>query len=499
MSPDERASLVDIPENFPSSVSFRECHAKDCIYTTEWYWQTFGGQEFASLLQEAFSRNYSLSQSAARILQAKARAEGVASEQFPSLAVGIGGSRSRIETGATILSTGFRPEGKSLQNSFSLNNSLSYEIDLWQKIASGVHAAEYRIEKSYADDHAQHLVVADALFRAIMDLKSAQQLESLVQNQIHVSRTLLELMELRFSLGQSTALDVFDQRSLLASLEAQLPPVLLQQTTARHEIAVLLGLPPENSEHLDISPDYPSLPKFDNIPAPADLIALRPDLQSQLLELQASEFDVAEAVAARFPQLSLGFNYNFSTSDIDNLFPNSFISGVANVLTTLIEGGSRLGASHLQKAELLEQSSRFAERFIISMQEVEDVLHAERRQNELLEAIQAQQLAAEATYTESRSRYLNGATDYIRVLHALQNKQSIERSEVAERKNLLLVRNRLYLAFGGKFLRKNESRHSPVPTTLVEAKLSEFLNDDSDILYCAINTVKNSHDSFESY
>ncbi|MCB0330547.1 MAG: TolC family protein, partial [Bdellovibrionales bacterium] len=103
---------------------------------------------------------------------------------------------------------------------------------------------------------------------------------------------------------------------------------------------------------------------------------------------------------------------------------------------------------------------------LTALQEVEDALSSERHQRELLRSLREQLAAAEDALSESKSRYVNGLSDYLRVLVALQTTQNLERSVISEERQLREFRNQLLLALGGRL----PSVHEPAAGEIAESE-----------------------------
>ncbi|MCB0328038.1 MAG: TolC family protein, partial [Bdellovibrionales bacterium] len=286
------------------------------------YWTQYGAPKLETLVSAAFENNFSLSEVIARIEQVRAQAQVAGAGRFPQLTVEGTGRRTRVETRTPIFAGGFTPATQIIQNQFAVSNGLSYELDLWERVASTNRAALLRVRATETELESSALSLSGEVFRQWMTALEAVQLERVLEEQIETSKTFLELTELRFSLSQGTALDVFDQRQQLASLRTQLPRVEMSRDQALHRLAVLTGQAPGAVTLEAVGDFFHVVPEWIPDVRPADLIVLRPDLRSILFQLQASEYDVAAAVADRFPRLTVGFQYNFTTPDLDSLFPN---------------------------------------------------------------------------------------------------------------------------------------------------------------------------------
>lgn len=445
-----------------SFIGFRESE-NGADVDREW-WKAFGDPQLNSLMHEAFSENLSLQSAFERLAQARARAMIAGAEQYPSVALQSGGSRARIDTQIGVSQSGVQPVGVRYQNDFFVRSGISYELDLWERIASSRNAAVLRTEATVADLDQAALVLSGTTTELWFAAQEKQALLNLIRDQIDVSRTFLELIELRFSVGKATALDVLQQRSQLASIEAEEPRVLEEFEVTLNQLAAVLALPSREKLPVKIQGELPELPPFPKLISPAELLVTRPDLKSALLDAEATESDVAAAVAERFPQLALTFDYSFSTTDIADLFLTKVGSLGGDILLPLVDGGRRRGQVRLQKALSREKLLAFQQKYLSALQEVEDALSQEKNRSERVVRLSEQLELSRKTLNESRSRYATGLTDYLDVIVAVQSLQQLERTLVSEKRNLLIARARLYRALGGGGALVSESEENEQET-----------------------------------
>jgi outer membrane protein TolC len=119
--------------------------------------------------------------------------------------------------------------------------------------------------------------------------------------------------------------------------------------------------------------------------------------------------------------------------------------------------GGRLKAQQRQaeavRSQLLNQ---YGQTVLTAFQEVENALVQEQRQKEQLEIIRRQVSLAERTYQQLRIEYLNGTSEYLDVLTALNQEQQLKRDLITAKLDLLSFRVNLYRALAGGLESKEE-------------------------------------------
>lgn len=275
----------------------------------------------------------------------------------------------------------------------------------------------------------------------------------LLQQQIEVASTLLELTELRFSLGRGSAVDVLQQRQQVAALQSQIPSARSLLMISLQELSILIGVPGEFP--IKPSGQLAELPPFPKVISPQLLIKSRPDLASLMLQLQAAEYDIAVAVADRLPRLVITPSYEWATTKISTFFHQEILNLIANLTAPLFDGGRRHYEVERRKAVVREIFAAFNAAYLKAILEIENALVQEKEQVKLMKILEQQLALAQKTLAESKSRYVNGLNDYLNVIVALQNLQNLQRQKIIEQKKLLLFRAQLYRAMGGEWLQRS--------------------------------------------
>jgi NodT family efflux transporter outer membrane factor (OMF) lipoprotein len=446
---------VSVPEQFETP-GFSEQAPSDAPDLA--WWKYFEDKQLEELMQKAFSDNYSLKVGWNRLLQSQALASVATSGRYPALDASGGVQRIRADNLETT-SQQLAPQGGVFyETSYFQRNGLSFELDIWRRAASASQAEILRADASRADYENTALVLSGSLAESWFTYLEQVALKELIAEQIETSKTLLELTQLRYSIGRGTALSVFQQRQQTSSIESELPRVEAQLRRSKNAIAFLVGEMPAGVE-LESSQSLPELPEFPKKIAPIELLRRRPDLRASRRRLEGSEYDLASAFAERFPRLSVSLDYSFTASEANSLFERQLGSLTGGVLLPLIDGGRRRAVVRQKDARVEELMAQYSSDIISVFIEVENALLTEKYQAEFLSKLNKQLEDARATLRESRSRYINGLTEYLDVTIALQTVQSLERRIISEKRALLVARVRLYLALGGN-LKPNKEKSS---------------------------------------
>ncbi|GAB6096842.1 efflux transporter outer membrane subunit [Desulfatiferula olefinivorans] len=411
------------------------------------FWTAFGSEELNRLIDEALSSSFDIRTARTRLNQADAALRKVGADLIPSVMAEAGAARRRTRT-----ETDGTPARTVDSRSFSAGLTAAYELDVWGRL-SALRKAEFaNYEAAREDLDTAALTVASAVVTTWIDILSARRQIALLAEQITINRQLTDLQVFRFSQGKASALEVAQQRQVLAAAKARMPRLQLVETQSLQALAFLLGRSDPRS--LSLSPgDLPALIPLPPTGLPADLLSTRPDVRAAGLKLQGADFRIAAARANRLPSLTLSAGITFAADSTDLVFQN-WIAGLAAGLTgPLFDGGARKAEVDRQRALADETLTAYAKTVARAIREVEAGLSAEQRQKEYLTLLAAQLDAARLTMAGARSRYLNGQNTYPDYLTAWSGVQDLEMRLIDE--NASLIRNRvaLYKALGGDWAR----------------------------------------------
>ena len=436
---EDRSPPVAIPESFSSSGSPK-------AYEERW-WVTFEDPALDAFVAQALTDILDLAQAWARLEQATALARQAAAGLWPEIAVETGYSKSQSNfSGGDRLGT-FSITAERIP----LTIGAAYEVDVWKRIASLKRGAVLDMEATREDLESIAMTLAAQVAEAWFSLVEQGAQTKLLDQQQETGRTFLELTHLRFSQGLASALDVYQQRQQLAATRAEVPLVESRKEVFRYQLALLVGDPPRAL----VPPERDKLPALPPLPPtglPSDLLARRPDVRSAHLRLAAADYRVAAAVAARLPALRIGAETGYESRDFDeieNIFDNWIWSLFANITWPVFDGGRRKAEVDRNKAIVKESLGAYGQILLSALQEVEDALIQERKQAEFLIELERQVELARDTLREARMRYANGLSDYLPVLAALESLQTVERSLITAKRQLLSFRVQLYRALGG--------------------------------------------------
>jgi len=425
-----------LPEALPLASAPPFSPAGQVELASRW-WTAFDDEELDEHIEAALGESFSLVAAWERLRAARAAVDREASDLFPDLD-GTAGIEHDDASDADD------------QTEYAIGLAAGYEIDLWGRIESRVEAERFRAAATLADYQTAALTLSAEVALTWYRLAEAELQLDLVSDQIATNQTVLELLLERFAAGRIRSADVLRQEQLLEATREQAIVVHARRDTLRHQLAVLLGRPPQ-AELAYESNALPPLPPTPATGLPADLVRRRPDVRSRYLLIEAADRDLASAVTDQYPRITLTASLATAAESPENLFREWIASLAGQVVAPLFDAGQRRAEVERTAAVARQRLAEYGQTVLIAFQEVEDALALERYQVDRIDSIGKQLTLSRRTLEQLRTQYLNGVTDYLAVLDALTEQQRLQRELLTARLDRIEFRIALYRALAGSF------------------------------------------------
>jgi len=451
MTPDYQRPQQDIPNAYRNPLPDPSPEIPRPL--SQW-WKSFGSAEMNALVEEALTNNHDIKAATQRIAQAEAQAGSAASAMLPNVSL----SASRDVDGpnggqGTILAPNVNPTHRLSQVGFSA----SYEFDLWGKIRASEDSALATTLANVHDREALAItMVSDLVTTYIQYLESLDREKVAFQN-IANMKTMQEAVRERVRLGESSQLELAQQRNILAQGEATIPPIVLQRERSFDKIAALLGRAPGSLTLTGKSLSELTLPEV-GPGLPSDLLLRRPDIKKAEANLIAANANIGVARAKMMPSFSLTGSRGWASQLFDNLTsPGSiYFTLVGSVVTTIFDNGKTEADIAYSRAKYTELVEAYQQTVLNSLRDVEDALASVRLEGELEVAQQEVTRASLDAYQLSSEAFRLGMVDYLNVLETQRTRFQAEDTMVQSRFGRLEAVVALYKALGGGMERQED-------------------------------------------
>ena len=436
---------LQVPNNFQNSQALsRQIHAD--ILTDQW-WTLFRDPQLNNLVNEVLAANSDLAVAGINLQQARIQARQTQSQQ--GVRIGDAGLTTRRS---------FDLENGDSSSGFGINYpGLSYELDLFGKLANQTEAARWEALASEEDLQATAQSLIGTTAQLYWQLAYLNERYSVVQQSLATAQRTYDLVNVQYRAGAVSGLDLTQAEQAIQSQQATLSQIAQQRVETRTALAVLLNIPVQQ-----LSLQEPQrLPNI-ALPAieaglPASLLARRPDLRATELRLRRALANKDANKASYYPSISLTGSLSTGVGS-----STSLSDALKNPVATL---GAGLSLPFLQWNDMkrdLQVNELEYEKAIIQYRQTiyqafADVENALSNRTELTKQVALQQRnveLAERTERLTEVRYRNGAIALKNLLDAQETTRNARLALVQTRQNQYNAYVTLMQALGGSPLRE---------------------------------------------
>ena len=417
------------------------------------WWHGFNSPTLNDLMDQARTANDDIGAAVARILQADAQARIAGAPLLPSLSADAGATRERAQQ-AYLTPAGTLGSRPATSNTFTAELSASYEIDFWGRNRALRDAAVAAAVASRYDRATVELTVMQSVASTYFQALELRDRLKVANDNVASARDTLKGLQLEAQVGTLTALDVAQQETTVATLEAAIPPLNQQFGQTLDALAILVGKQPES---VDITAGtLADLTEPEVAPGmPSDLLARRPDVAQAEAQLIAANANIAAARAAFFPTISLTANGGDVSSALSTLFnPVSRAWSLTGGITQpIFQGGALVGQYQLNKGRYAELLSDYHKAVISAFGNVEDALVSAQQTAEQLRRQQEAVATARRAYELTQAQFHAGVINILVVLSTETALFTAEDTLVQVKYSHLNALVALYSALGGGWQR----------------------------------------------
>ena len=200
------------------------------------------------------------------------------------------------------------------------------------------------------------------------------------QQNLSNGQNILRGLQLEQEVGTATGLDVAQQATTVALLDAALPPLRQQFRQAVHALAVLVGRTPESIDVTEGSLNQLTAPTV-LAGLPSELLARRPDIAQAEQQLIAANANMTVARAALFPTIELTASGGYESTMLTSLIsPANRMYAISGGLTQpIFHGGALRGQVAYSKARYTELLTTYHKTVLSAFSNVEDALVTTRQ------------------------------------------------------------------------------------------------------------------------
>ena len=306
-------AVMQINENY-EQILLKEGASADIKINREW-WTGYGEARLNELISLAIKNNIDLAKSAIAVNKALAQAGVLQADLVPSFNANLG-----AETGKNIKT------GGSWNESYKSGISLSYEIDLWRKLANSADAAMWEANATKYDLEAARLALINSVADAYFEVKYQKESINLYEKTLKNYEELEAIIKAKFELGKEEELSLKQVKSSVISAKNRILNASKSLDAAEKTLRNLLNVRPEFE--LNLSGNLSNIsPQGVNLNVPLYVIGARPDLQAAISRIKEALLGVKVSEKNFYPSITVGAGLSGSGDSASEGLKLNFLSG----------------------------------------------------------------------------------------------------------------------------------------------------------------------------
>ena len=333
---------------------------------------------------------------------------------------------------------------------YGLNLSLQWEIDIWGRALNGKKAAAKDFE---AQNYELSYLGFSTIIRSIQTYFEGVEAEGQLIIAKESYNSLLEIRDMvknRYEEGIKSSFDLRMSETYLAGSKVQIEMRKIQLSSINRLLNTYQGRYPGSEFNYIISfPEIiPPIPRD----LPVNIINRRPDIRAEISKLEASDMRVAQSKRNLLPGILINASAGTSTNDISEILNNDY--GIGNLgisLTTPIFNQGRLRSNmKLNKALRQEAIQSLKLKLLGAFNEIEQLLYLDNSYTIQISALRIAEKQALETYNLSKERYDKGLISLELVLNSQQQYNNSRSQFLVLKRQKLNNYLSLILALGGE-------------------------------------------------
>lgn len=297
--------------------------------------------QLASLQAQALAANRDIVQAALRFRQALLLADQTGLRWQPSASLNSSASRplqdqssSRsVDVGGVSVPV---TTSVGISRSYGASMGVGYELDLWSRLSHANAAQRANAEAARSDIAAARLLIRSRVAESYWTLAAIDEQLPLARQQVSLAAEAVPLVRQRVVEGKLLPLEIDKAAVSLLTAQSRLTDLQADARQQRHTLALLLAQdlpgPVLQAPHLPARS-----PAALQLPAPAEVLAGRPDVQRARLTVDAALARLRASEADRYPRLSFSASVSTGGTRLGDWFAQPLTSLAANLVVPLID------------------------------------------------------------------------------------------------------------------------------------------------------------------
>ncbi len=412
----------------------------------EW-WTLFHSRALDDLIERSLKANPDLKAAQAALLVAQENVRAQRGFYYPSAAASFTADRSRTSSQLSpVLNAPI-----FIYSLYTPQVSVSFLPDVFGLNRRTVESLNAQAEQTRFALAATHITLSSNIAAAAVQEASLRAQIAATNELITINTNMLKILRDQFAAGYVSRLDVAQQESQLAEVEATLPPLMKQLEQNRDLLAALAGGFPNQDLPEKFELSNLQLPQELPLTLPSQLVEQRPDVRQAEENLHFACAQIGVARANRLPSFPLTADVGSAAVGAANIFgPGTLFWDLAgSVAQPVFTGGTLLHRERAARDAYVQASEQYRSTVLTAFENVADTLHALKDDADALKAAAAAKDAAAVTLDLASKQVHAGYANYLVLLNGEQMYQQAVITLAQAQANRYLDTAALFQALGG--------------------------------------------------
>jgi len=361
-SNEKREDYADLAQNQLNTVSkikASQWQEMNTVVPASYLTDLIADPQLEILITKALEANPSLKQTQLTLQASLWSIKSQHGDSLPSVEAGFSAGKS---------------EGDSI--SYDADLSISWEIDLWRKLAQ----SEQSTAKSLASDEALYQASRDTLvanvIKSWLAITAKQHAIDIEKKRLILLEANEKLIQKRFKNGLGDLEELDESRTTTSQSKADLVEYQEDLAIEIRNLQLYLGSNEPisfiaNANYPDVSLSFQNLPQQN--------LQRRPDLKAAYLDIEAADLNTSVAYKDMLPSISLSATLSETAASPSRaLFGSPIWSLLAQLTQPLYQGGQLKAAVEIAKLETAQAYQAYRDTLLTAVNEVESTLGQER-------------------------------------------------------------------------------------------------------------------------
>lgn len=401
------------------------------------WWENFDDPQLSDSISRMLVSNNDLAAAGLKLQQARLTAGLTNTNMTPNVTLTGAGSNTRSLN-----------ENTQPRESYSTSLGLSYELDLWGKLARAREQSAWLANATEQDRQETALSLIGTTADLYWQIAKFNQQLGYQQAALAISQDTLNIVRSRLAAGDASEIELLQAQQTLLDRQNQYQSLEQQREAARNAMALLFNRAPDYRQAERQSLDLKQQVAIANS-VPLQVIAQRPDVQAAEWRLRAALAGSDVAQLNFYPTLSLGATLDAGSAVFSQWFSNPSRTLSANSALPFLQWNTVQLTIDQSKLDVKLAAVDFRSKVYSALKDVDDAMTArlsyqQQKQNQW----QNLQLS-QRRLTLTNSQYQAGAVSFQTLLDAQDALLTSETSLLELQYNYLNATMKLWLALGG--------------------------------------------------